>query len=587
VSDVYAPDTLPTMQAVQPPANPRSLGQILIARGWVTESQVTAALALQLEKGGRLGELLVDGDALTSSQLTEALADQVGMPFIREIVAEDIDPGLVAAFTLSYARQYNFVPIERRGDTVVVAVSDPLEVYGLDDLHAMFRLEVEPVAAPPEQIFDAINVVFDRRAGAEQVVDEVASEGLDGIQEDLDDLAQDILDAGDDEAPIIRLVNSVLNQAIKEKASDIHIEPYEKEVVVRFRRDGVLTEIVRTPKRLQASITSRIKIMGELNIAEKRLPQDGRIRVKIAGRDVDIRLSTVPTSHGERLVMRLLDTSAVLLDLEKLGFDNENLDTFKELIKQPHGIILVTGPTGSGKTTTLYAALTRINRPEINILTVENPVEYQLPGIGQMQVNEKIEFTFSRALRAILRQDPDVVLIGEIRDLETAEIAVQASLTGHLVFATIHTNDASSTFTRLTDMGIEPFKSASTVMAIMAQRLVRTLCNQCKQAYTPPKHELIKLGIDIEALGEDFKFYKAKGCQICVTGYTGRAGLYELLVVDDEIKELVVGRTDASRIKRKAIENGMRTLRDDGAMKILRGVTSVDEVVRVTAEEMS
>ncbi len=587
MSDVYAPDTLPTMQAVQPPANPRSLGQILIARGWVTESQVTAALALQLEKGGRLGELLVDGDALTSSQLTEALADQVGMPFIREIVAEDIDPGLVAAFTLSYARQYNFVPIERRGDTVVVAVSDPLEVYGLDDLHAMFRLEVEPVAAPPEQIFDAINVVFDRRAGAEQVVDEVASEGLDGIQEDLDDLAQDILDAGDDEAPIIRLVNSVLNQAIKEKASDIHIEPYEKEVVVRFRRDGVLTEIVRTPKRLQASITSRIKIMGELNIAEKRLPQDGRIRVKIAGRDVDIRLSTVPTSHGERLVMRLLDTSAVLLDLEKLGFDNENLDTFKELIKQPHGIILVTGPTGSGKTTTLYAALTRINRPEINILTVENPVEYQLPGIGQMQVNEKIEFTFSRALRAILRQDPDVVLIGEIRDLETAEIAVQASLTGHLVFATIHTNDASSTFTRLTDMGIEPFKSASTVMAIMAQRLVRTLCNQCKQAYTPPKHELIKLGIDIEALGEDFKFYKAKGCQICVTGYTGRAGLYELLVVDDEIKELVVGRTDASRIKRKAIENGMRTLRDDGAMKILRGVTSVDEVVRVTAEEMS
>ena len=587
MSDVYAPDTLPTMQAVQPPANPRSLGQILIARGWVTESQVTAALALQLEKGGRLGELLVDGDALTSSQLTEALADQVGMPFIREIVAEDIDPGLVAAFTLSYARQYNFVPIERRGDTVVVAVSDPLEVYGLDDLHAMFRLEVEPVAAPPEQIFDAINVVFDRRAGAEQVVDEVASEGLDGIQEDLDDLAQDILDAGDDEAPIIRLVNSVLNQAIKEKASDIHIEPYEKEVVVRFRRDGVLTEIVRTPKRLQASITSRIKIMGELNIAEKRLPQDGRIRVKIAGRDVDIRLSTVPTSHGERLVMRLLDTSAVLLDLEKLGFDNENLDTFKELIKQPHGIILVTGPTGSGKTTTLYAALTRINRPEINILTVENPVEYQLPGIGQMQVNEKIEFTFSRALRAILGQDPDVVLIGEIRDLETAEIAVQASLTGHLVFATIHTNDASSTFTRLTDMGIEPFKSASTVMAIMAQRLVRTLCNQCKQAYTPPKHELIKLGIDIEALGEDFKFYKAKGCQICVTGYTGRAGLYELLVVDDEIKELVVGRTDASRIKRKAIENGMRTLRDDGAMKILRGVTSVDEVVRVTAEEMS
>ena len=565
----------------------QKIGAILLRHGWIDTEQLAAALALQAEKGGRIGELLIEAGVLTPTQLTRGLAEQVDMPFVEEIDAQAIDPALVAPFSLPYARQYNFVPLVREGGKIIVAVADPIEVFGLDDLHAMFRCEVEAVAAPPDQIFSAINIVFDRRAGAEQVVDEVAQEDLDTFGEDLGDIAQDILDAGDDEAPIIRLVNSVLNQAIKERASDIHIEPYEKEVVIRFRRDGILHEIVRAPRKLQASITSRIKIMGELNIAEKRLPQDGRIRVKIAGRDVDIRLSTVPTSNGERLVLRLLDTSAVILDLEQLGFDKHMLAQLETIIQQPHGIVLVTGPTGSGKTTTLYAALTRINKPEINILTVEDPVEYQLQGIGQMQVNHKIEFTFARALRAILRQDPDVVLIGEIRDLQTAEIAVQASLTGHLVFATIHTNDAASTFTRLTDMGVEPFKSASSVIATMAQRLVRTLCKHCKAPRKPLRHELDQLGIDIEALGEDIVFYTAKGCDLCNgRGYSGRAGLYELLIIDDDIKQLIVQRADATRIKRKAIENGMRTLRDDGAMKVLHGVTSVEEVVRVTAEEM-
>lgn len=561
------------------------LGQILLARGWIQPSDLARGLELQTERGARLGELLVEMGALDPSRLTHALADQVGMPFIEDIDANEIDPSLVAPFTLGYARQFNFVPLRKEGRKVVVAVSDPLEVFGLDDLHAMFRCEIEPVAAPPEKIFAAINVVFDRRAGAEQVVDEVAGEDLD-VATDIQEAAQDILDVGDDEAPIIRLVNSILNQAIKEKVSDIHIEPYEKEVIVRYRRDGVLREIVRTPKKLQASITSRIKIMGDLNIAEKRLPQDGRIRVKIAGRDVDIRLSTVPTAHGERLVLRLLDTSAVLLDLEELGFDRQNLDAFDKLIHRPHGIVLVTGPTGSGKTTTLYAALTAINKPEINILTIEDPVEYQLEGIGQMQVNTKIDFTFGRGLRAILRQDPDVVLIGEIRDLETAEIAVQASLTGHLVFATLHTNDAATAFSRLTDMGIEPFLLGSSVVAVMAQRLVRTLDQRTREPYAPGHHELEELGLATDMMDE-MTFYRPGLSQNSPTGYTGRAGLYELLVVDDEIRTMVVNRTDSSRIKRKAIENGMRTLRDDGAMKVLRGVTSVEEVMRVTAEDAS
>ena len=561
------------------------LGDILMAQGACTQEQLVEALEIQSTKPALLGEILVEIEAVSPAQVTRALATQIGMTFQEDVSADDIDPALVAPFNLSYARQFNFVPLHRIDKCLTVAISDPLSTAVLDDLRAIFHCEVECVAAPPDAIFKAVNVVFDRRAGAEQVVDEVAGDDdADDLASDLEEATKDILDASDDEAPIIRLVNSVLNQAVKEKASDIHIEPFEKEIVIRFRRDGVLTEIVRAPRRLQASITSRIKIMGQLNIAEKRLPQDGRIRIKIAGRDVDIRLSTVPTSHGERLVLRLLDTSAVLLDLESLGFDRQNLDTFESLIERPHGIVLVTGPTGSGKTTTLYAALSRINKPEINILTIEDPVEYQLAGIGQMQVNTKIDFTFGRGLRAVLRQDPDVVLIGEIRDIETAEIAVQASLTGHLVFATIHTNDAASTFTRLTDMGVEPFLISSSVVATMAQRLVRTLCKRCRRGYSPLPHELDQLGIAAEQIG-DLTFYKPTGCEICVTGYTGRAGLYELLTVDDEIKSLVVARSDASRIKRKAIEGGMRTLRDDGAMKVIKGVTSVEEVMRVTAED--
>ncbi|MEC8022543.1 MAG: type II secretion system ATPase GspE [Myxococcota bacterium] len=581
VLEGQATDILQTMVV----DDPDLIGQRLVARQWISPEQLAYALRLQQDRVSRLGEILIEQGLITGAQLTEALADQVGMAFLPELDPETIDPALVVPFSLTYAREHEFVPLRREGHRIVVAVADPLELDGLDDLHALFRVEVEPVAASPKEIHKAINRVFDRRAGAEQVVGEVAEDEELGIADEIDQIERDIMDVADDEAPIIRLVNSVLNQAVKEKVSDIHIEPYEKDVVIRFRKDGVLSEVVRAPKRLQASIASRIKIMGDLNIAEKRLPQDGRIRIKIAGRDVDLRLSTVPTGHGERLVLRLLDTSAVLLDLAKLGFDRQNLELFERLIKRPYGIVLVTGPTGSGKTTTLYAALTQINNPEINILTIENPVEYQLDGIGQMQVNPKIDFTFSRGLRAILRQDPDVVLIGEIRDLETAEIAVQASLTGHLVFATIHTNDAASTFTRLTDMGIEPFLTSSSVAACLAQRLVRTLHQDCRQPYSPRPHELSQLGLSSDMM-DDMTFYRPGGCEICGNGYKGRAGLYELLVVDDEIKSLIVQRAESSRIKRVAIQAGMRTLRDDGAMKVLSGQTSVDEVMRVTAEEM-
>jgi general secretion pathway protein E len=429
--------------------------------------------------------------------------------------------------------------------------------------------------------------VFDRRAGAESVVDDLSDDAdLGTLAHDLDEQSKDILDE-DDEAPIIRLVNSILSQAIKERASDIHIEPFERDILVRFRKDGVLKEIVRAPKRFQASIASRIKIMGNLNIAEKRLPQDGRIRIKIAGRDVDLRLSTVPTSHGERIVLRILDKTAVLLDLKQLGFLPQNLQIIENLIHRPHGIVLVTGPTGSGKTTTLYAALQRINTPDRNILTVEDPVEYQIEGIGQMQVNRKIDFTFARGLRAILRQDPDVVLIGEIRDLETSENAIQAALTGHLVLATLHTNDAPSAFTRLTDMGVEPFLTASSVIAIMAQRLVRGLCKACKQPYTPLRDELVELGVeDPDDILANHVVYRANGCPECFeSGYRGRLGIHELMVVDDEIRSLVMKNTPASLLKRTAMANGMYTLRQDGALKVLAGSTTIDEVMRVTAED--
>jgi general secretion pathway protein E len=561
------------------------LGEILVDMGAVSPESVESALELQQEKGSRIGDLLVDMEAITADDVAKALAQQLDLDYDDELDADEIDPQLVSRMSLSYVRSNEMLPLIADETTVRLAVVDPLNTFAIDDIRVLLNREVEVVVVARETLSAAMHRVFDRRAGADQVVGDLQEEDLGSLAHDLDDQAKDILDE-DDEAPIIRLVNSILNQAIKERTSDIHIEPYERDIVVRFRKDGVLKEIVRAPKRFQASIASRIKIMGNLNIAEKRLPQDGRIRIKIAGRDVDLRLSTVPTTHGERIVLRILDKSSVVLDLESLGFLSHNLDTITDLIERPHGIVLVTGPTGSGKTTTLYAALSRINTPDRNILTVEDPVEYQLQGIGQMQVNRKIDFTFARGLRAILRQDPDVVLIGEIRDLETAENAIQAALTGHLVFATLHTNDAPSAFTRLTDMGVEPFLSASSVIAVMAQRLVRTVCKECRELYTPLPAELTKLGIAPSDVRPEHTIYRAVGCSECFdSGYAGRWGIHELLQVDDDIRSLVMQNTPSSLIKKRAVELGMKTLRDDGVTKVLNGHTTMDEIMRVTAED--
>ncbi|MFO0751062.1 MAG: type II secretion system ATPase GspE [Myxococcota bacterium] len=566
----------------------RDLGDVLIDMGAITPEVLRNALEVQADKGGRLADILLSLQATSEVTLATALAEQYGLPLLPQVDVDKVDSKLVSSLSLTWARQHVLLPLTAQDNILTVAVADPLETWGIDDLRAIFTgYEIELVVAPKQKLLDTIHSVFDRRAAADQVVDDLEAAPIDDVSaEDLDFSDKDILEEGD-EAPIIRLVNSVMAQAIKERASDIHIEPFEKDIVIRFRKDGVLKEIVRAPKRFQASIASRIKIMGALNIAEKRLPQDGRVRVKIAGRDVDLRLSTIPTAFGERIVLRILDKQSVLLDLELLGFRQENLKTIHDLIERPHGIILVTGPTGSGKTTTLYGALAKINTPDRNILTIEDPVEYQIPGIGQMQVNRKIDFTFARGLRAILRQDPDVILIGEIRDLETAENAVQASLTGHLVFATLHTNDAPSAFTRLADMGVEPFLSASSVIAVMAQRLVRKLCKNCRQAYVPLPDELEKISIaNTEEMRRTATFFRAVGCPDCFqTGYKGRMGIHELMLINDEIRSLIMQNTAANMIKRAAMKNGMKTLREDGALKVLAGQTSIDEVMRVTAED--
>ena len=578
---------LPPLPASSGASQTVRIGEILLSMGAVSEATIQSALDVQADKGGLLGQILVSMQAIDEMQLVRALSTQLELPLLEEIDAEAIDPKIVADLSLSYARQNVALPLELHEHSLTLVVGDPLNTFVVDDMRVLFGVEVKVQLAAESVVLRAIHRVFDRRAAADQVVDDLAEADVGGIAVDLEDQVKDILDEGDDEAPIIRLVNSVLNQAIKDRASDIHIEPYEKTIAFRFRKDGVLKEIVRAPKKFQASIASRIKIMGNLNIAEKRLPQDGRIRIKIAGRDVDLRLSTVPTSFGERIVLRILDKQSVVLDLESLGFLPQNLSTIEGLIERPHGIVLVTGPTGSGKTTTLYAALSRINTPDRNILTVEDPVEYQIEGIGQMQVNRKIDFTFARGLRAILRQDPDVVLIGEIRDLETAENAIQAALTGHLVFATLHTNDAPSAFTRLTDMGVEPFLSASSVIAVMAQRLVRTLCAECKEPHTPLLAELERLGVeDPERALRENTFYKAGQCDACTnTGYKGRLGIHELMQVTDGVRSTVMKNAPATEIKQVATGDGMITLRGDGTLKALAGLTSIDEVMRVTADD--
>ena len=570
----------------------RPIGEILVAHLAVSQERIDEALAAQGERGGRLGELLVSMKACSEEQVLKALATQLELPYQMKLGADEIAPDLIELVPINFAKSARLMPLRREGEgrdaTVIVALSDPLDTSAIDNVRLLLNASINPLLVPAQAILDCINSVYDRAKNeAEQLVDDLEAGDLDTVAHELEE-PQDLLDSSD-EAPIIRLVNSLLFRAAKERASDIHIEPQERDICVRFRVDGVLQEVIRPPKRFQNSIISRVKIMGGLNIAEKRLPQDGRIRVKLAGRDIDIRLSTTPTVYGERSVLRLLDKSTVLLDLAEIGMDPAQLTRMDSLIHKSHGIVLVTGPTGSGKTTTLYAALSKINRPDLNIMTIEDPVEYQLKGISQTPVNPKIELTFANGLRSFLRQDPDVIMVGEIRDLETAEIAIQASLTGHLVFSTVHTNDAAGAVTRLVDMGVEPFLVASSLMGVLAQRLVRTLCKECRDAYRPTDEELKEIGItQKEVAASGGLLYRPVGCEACNnTGYRGRLGIYEMMPMDDDIRQLILKNVDSGTIKKQAVAKGMSTLMDDGALKVLRGVTSIAEVLSVTQEDMA
>ena len=561
------------------------IGEILVDMGAVRPDHVAAALDQQRDKGGFLGEILVERRACEEKHVVAALARQLGYDAQETIDIEKVDLSLIQHLNLRWTRDNGVLPLRRHGGQVIVACSDPLDITVCDHLRFVIQKEPVPVLVPRATLGLAINEAFNRKIRlvgglTEGLEDAESPTGDDDVQE-----IEDILvgQESDDEAPVIQFVNSVFVRAVRERASDIHIEPGEQSLHVRFRIDGVLKEVAEPPKRFQASVLARVKIMANLNIAEKRLPQDGRIRIKIAGKDIDIRVATAPTSHGERITMRLLDKSTVNLDLESVGMAPIVLKAMRRIIRLPHGIIFVSGPTGSGKTTTLYSALSEINQPDKNILTVEDPVEYQLPGISQMQVNPKIKLTFASGLRSYLRHDPDIIMVGEIRDKETAEIAIQASLTGHLVLSTIHTNDAAGVFTRLIDMGVEPFLVASTVVAAHAQRLVRRLCPHCRVPYDPNDEQLGEIGITREQIAKVGTLYRATGCSECLqVGYSGRMGIHELLAVNDEVQRLIIRASDAGTIKRQAVDGGMISLREDGAAKVLAGLTTIDEVMRVT-----
>ena len=562
------------------------LGRILEEKFHLLESKLEEALAYQQEKGGRLGEVLLHLRSLREDQLLEALAQQFEMTWMPQLVTSHVDHELIKKVPIAFCRRYRVLPLRYEEGAILTASTDPLETVALDDLRLLLGKPIKPILTSSVTLLSCLNRAYDEianPAGAEQVMEDIAANrSLDELAHELDE-PQDLLDATD-EAPIIRLVNSVLFQAVRQRASDIHFESFERGLVIRYRIDGVLYPVLTPPKHLQASIIARLKIMAGLNIAEKRLPQDGRFAIRTSGKDVDLRVSVLPTSHGERVVLRLLEKENRLLNLSEMGFSKERLAVIHQLIQLAHGIILVTGPTGSGKTTTLYAALSHINAPDKNIITVEDPVEYQLVGVGQMQVNPKINLSFAAGLRSILRQDPDVIMIGEIRDRETAEIAIHASLTGHLVFSTLHTNDAASAATRLIDMGIEPFLVASSVVAVLAQRLLRRICPDCKRSYSASEEELDRLDIPP---GSKVTLYRGAGCAACSqTGYRGRTGIFELMVLDDEIRRLIGSKSDSTAIKQAAIAKGMVTLKREGAERVIQGHTTLEEVMRITQQEV-
>jgi type IV pilus assembly protein PilB len=561
------------------------LGEILLKANLITRDQLDHAITQQKLEGGRLGAILTKLGLVKEEDISRCLGAQYGIPYI-DLDSETIAPEVIRLLHSSLVQKHLVVPVAKSGATLTMAMVDPTNVLAVDDIKFMSGLKVELMVATESAIRRAIDRHYDSSETLQNVMASIEDAGME-VMEDREDANLNISDLKQavEEAPVVKLVNLILAEAIKKGASDIHAEPYEKVFRVRFRIDGMLYEVMTPPMSLKNAIISRLKIMADLDISERRLPQDGRMKVKYKGREVDFRVSTLPTLFGEKVVMRLLDKSNLKLELSKLGFNPKALADFEAAIRSPYGMILVTGPTGSGKTTTLYSALDRLNQPEANIITAEDPVEFNIKGINQVQIRESIGLNFAAALRSFLRQDPDVIMVGEIRDYETAEIAVKAALTGHLVLSTLHTNDAPSAVTRLLNMGIEPFLVASSVLLILAQRLLRRICVHCKTPVPVQPHALIDIGLSPEEAAS-ITCYKGNGCDACSgTGYKGRIAIYEVMVLSPELRDMVLSGASALEIKRGAIQQGMQTLRMSGLKNLQEGITTVEEVVRVTFKD--
>jgi type IV pilus assembly protein PilB len=558
----------------------KSLGESLVEQKLITDEQLKSAIRESEKTNEPLRKVLVKMALVSEEDIVTFFEEQLGIPRI-DLRNYLIDAKVLSLIPEGLAKKYNLIPLFKTGDILTIATADPLNVVALDEIRIKTKSNIEPAVATESELKNAINQYYGIGGSIEDIIKSIDMKTL-AIEEGKEEIEPEKLRNIAEEAPIIKLVNLIILQAIRDKASDIHVEPEEENLKVRFRVDGILHEQATIPKQMQAAVLSRIKIMSDMNIATKRIPQDGRFRLNIEGGQIDMRVSSMPTMFGENIVMRLLDTTSILIGLERLGFDEKNLEHFKSLIVRPYGIILVTGPTGSGKTTTLYSALNTINTPDKNIITIEDPVEYQLKMVRQSQINPKAGLTFATGLRSILRQDPDVIMVGEIRDLETAEISVQAALTGHLVFSTLHTNDAPGSLNRLIDMGVEPFLISSSVIGVVAQRLVRTICSSCKQSYTPSEEVIRDFGAELPS---NPKFYRGAGCKACKnSGYKGRIGIFEMLLITDKIRDLILAKTPSSQIKHVAQEAGMKTLRQDGITKVLAGATTIDEVIRVSQE---
>lgn len=563
----------------------RDLAELLIEEGLITEKQLQRAQEINKKTNEPISKILVSMGFVNDKDITEVIGKQMGVSFI-DLDNYELDSELSRSIPEHLAQRYKIIPVAQKDNKLTLAMVDPLNVIAIDDIRLITGFDIEPVIATEESILKAINRQFGVTdlAEVESTVKDISAQdfGPMEIEEAAEEeIALDRLKELVDEAPIVRVVNLIISQAINDRASDIHIEPELKSVRVRYRVDGVLHDVMSPPKHIQAPMVSRIKIMSNMDIAERRIPQDGKIHLRHDNREYDLRVSTLPTIHGEKVVMRILDKSSVMLGLNKLGFLPDTQAPFESIVEKPYGMLLVTGPTGSGKSTTLYSCLNKLNSGDKNILTVEDPVEYQLPGVNQVQVNEKAGLTFANALRCFLRQDPDIIMVGEVRDPETARIAIEAALTGHLVLSTLHTNDAAGAMSRLVEMGMEPFLVASSVIGILAQRLARTICPNCKETYNPPPESVRKFGLSAYTDSE-VSLYRGRGCDFCkMTGYKGRTGIFELMPVTDRIRSLTLQRASSAEIRQAAIEEGMKTMQDDGMRKVLEGMTTIEECLRV------